>query len=424
MTTWYVDLDATYTDNIANSGIASGSPMGGVCGLQRIVSGIAIGANTFSTGESIFIIGSTYNAVVKLVKITTAAGSGSFTPGNTVTECANTDGTGAVANVSGRVVWRQSTTIVWIEDTGSVAWTAIGTLYVFESAGIVSGDITAVAYPGVNVNVSGTTAGCCKLIGCDASWNELAEGTRITLNPTGCSYALDLTTIAAPYWELKHLASDGTSSNSGIYPNGSSYIYDCKCSNGSARGFRCQSSYSIFHKCVADNNGTIGFNNTTIAKHTMCVAYNNGTDGILTNNASVFLGCLSYNNTQNGINIAASIGVTIMNCVINGNTRNGIISTAGAINNMILGNRITNNDKNATGTYYGINDGSAAGLNREDYNVFYNPLGAGNRNNIEAGVNSLTAADTTEVGYVDVGALDFNLTADAILRSTAIILPS
>jgi hypothetical protein len=53
--------------------------------------------------------------------------------------------------------------------------------------------------------------------------------------------------------------------------------------------------------------------------------------------------------------------------------------------------------------------------------VFYN--NGTHRANIPTGLNSLTASDTTELGYTDRDNDDFNLTADAILRSTAIELP-
>ena len=139
-TTYYVDSNQTYAATTANNGTSSGTPWGGAAGIQRALAAVA-------AGDEIKITNTAAIDLTKLKKITSAsARTGTFTVGATVTQCANTDGTGADANVTGVIAYIESTTVVWIESTGSGAWTATGTRYMFQSTGNYMGHINTVGH--------------------------------------------------------------------------------------------------------------------------------------------------------------------------------------------------------------------------------------------------------------------------------------
>ena len=432
MTTWYVDLDASYTTNIANSGVATNSPLGGVAGIQRIVSGVAVGANTFAAAETINIKYSTgdNNHVAHLIRLTVATGTtGTIAAGDTVhsvtTEGGSTEDAGAG---HGTVVWAPAATptIIWIEAV-SGTWATDAGHYVAkhgdEAATHMDGTISAVAYPGIKLAVAGTTAGRCKIVGCDAAWAELAELTFVALVTTECVDGIN--GQGKSYWELRHISLSGNASGHNVILDAYNLVYDCIFDGSGGDGYESDNGYNTLIFCQASNNGGYGFNGYTADLCINCIAKSNLNGFLAGGGSQTYYDCLAYDNTRSGLAVS-NASCRVIGSVVDGNTRDGIlISGAGA---WVYGCRITNNSV-GTDTYYGLNSTAATNLVMENYNVFHgNGLDVGaeadhDRLNVTIGTRSDHADDDTEQGYTTVGSNIFTLTSAAIGRRISVALP-
>jgi len=425
MTTWYVDLDASYTTNIANSGVATNSPLGGIAGIQRIVSGVAVGANTFAAGESINVRYSTgtNNKVSNLIRLRVTTGtSGTLAPGDTVHSVTTEGGsTPDAGNGYGTIAWVQSATIIWIELV-SGTWAMGAGHYVAklgdEATTHMDGTISDVDLLGVRPNVAGSAAaGHCWLVGCNGvNFTENANRTRVVIDATSCEYFINASILLIPYWGLRHIA--GSNAMYGIFRmDAQALLRDCLASNSGMHGFFLSDNHVLCEDCIATSNGLSGFSCEAYTTLLRCVANSNTQHGFAGNYASSFIDCLAYDNSYSGISDQS--GIVITGCVIDGNKRDGI--TLGAGHDVyIYGNRITNNSYDSA-TYYGINLSTVNPTVFEDYNVFYNNStnatpGTQHCFNVTAGANSLTAASVADQGYTNVGGNVFTLTSVAVGR--------
>ena len=206
-------------------------------------------------------------------------------------------------------------------------------------------------------------------------------------------------------------------------------------------GINNSGSHSMFINCYANLNGLTGFVTGGNNCLWLCRAYQAGFYGYQsTGGNSVFRfcegylctqygfnissydvldNCIAYKNTTSGINIANN-GARIFNCVIDGNTQNGVlITTAAAPLAVIERCRITNNGTG--GTFYGINSTSAFNMTYEDYNVFYNDGSTGIKylNQVQiSGGHSINTTSATDVGYTNRSSTppNYNILPPAILQ--------
>jgi hypothetical protein len=404
-TTRYIDTQATYLANHANTGLV-GSPWGGPGGIKRAL-GLAVAGDTIN-----LISGVNALVVNTLKKITHAAVVGGFAADDFVIETTDvTDGDPPDAGGGqGYVVYADPSGLVtWVEVTAGT-WNTTALRYVWKDSTHYSGAITAVAASGLAANTAGTLASPITVQGTNAA-GVVDEANPAPLNGVGLAAAL-MTTLG--HYIVKNLSIQSPASY-GLQLADSGVAEKVAVANSSSYGLYIQGAYCTVSRCSASSCTTGIYMNDVHSRLLNCVSFSNSVNGIRAPGGSIIDGCLVYSNTQNGIATAAGIGQVIRGCVIHGNTRDGInVATASYSRPVIRYNRITRNG--GGGTYYGIN-ADAAGAVMEDYNVFYsNDLGS--LRNVTAGANSLLAASATEEGYTNLGTTppNFNLTSLAILR--------
>lgn len=203
----------------------------------------------------------------------------------------------------------------------------------------------------------------------------------------------------------------------------------CKFINSGGSGlYLSRGGQWVFIQCVlANNTGSGALINMYANSHKwlFCKFQGNGSSGLYPSSTYVgyiFYGCLSSGNADEGFYDSGGTGVVLggayINCVVDDNGRWGIKEdgTNGLYNTIILGCRITNHASVGYGGLFAA--ANLAPYCIEDYNVFYG--NTVDRSNYPAGDNSETADNTTEQGYVDQANGDYNLTPDAIRRSTGI----
>jgi hypothetical protein len=206
------------------------------------------------------------------------------------------------------------------------------------------------------------------------------------------------------------------------------WIFDnCRFDTAGNYGFDLyQTSWCRFERCRFDNNTFDGISfgsyvGTMILEY--CLFDDNTSRGCETANYTeccIAVGCIFVGNGNEALYLMSDTNY-VLNCVFASSSGDGIaIDATNANQTVIQGCRFAYNGA------YGIDLSAAACDIIEDYNVFYSNT-SGHRNNIAVGPNSLTAASVAELGFTDHESAtwnrDFNLTTDAILRSTAIELP-
>jgi len=207
----------------------------------------------------------------------------------------------------------------------------------------------------------------------------------------------------------------------------------------------------VFINCISHDNGGDGFDlyygsNTPINTFIRCQSYSNtsgwgasyrnavfilceakdnsldGFEGTMTSGPDIYIGCLAHNNGNgtNGHGFDSGTYAVYFNCVSDENDDNGIDLQGGVAS--VIGCRLTDNGKGDS-SGYGLAL-PASKLAVYGWNFLLNNATAATSG---AGLTPIPYnddADTNETagteGYTDAAADDYNLTAAATLRSTAI----
>jgi hypothetical protein len=413
MPTYYVDSNATYAANHANNGTASGTPWGGVGGIQRALS-------LQAAGETINIKAGTELDLRVLKKISHGAVTGGFALDDFVIEVSDTSaGTPDAGGGQGYVVRVVSTTETWIEVTAGT-WNNTGSRYVWKDSSHYSGAISvSPTMPGLTLITAGSaSAGRSKLIGVNASW--AADGTLLLLDGGASGAAANGISSTAAYTQAENVEIRRTVSTGLSCATATDSLFR-RCGThhcgGSNPGMQPGGDRSHVSDVWAYSCTTSGIQLGSYGSARRISSYLNVT-GLLCGNYQQVRNSTIFANTGDGIS-TGSIAVKIAQCVIDGNgvggAYHGVKFTAGT-GHVVEECRITNNGGSGG---YGIYSSAAAGI-RENYNVFYG--NNSNLYNVDAGPDSLTAASTTEEGYTNQGSSDFRLTTAAILRRLSVAL--
>lgn len=426
MATYYCDLDAaSFVDR--SGADSTTNVLTGIGGLQQLIYGQGAISTPLAAGDTVYIKG-TYT-LSRYVKI----------------DCNGKDCTG----------WTIGADVQDL-DNGGASWTGklvatnapIGGVYpmgaspgaddiitVELTAGLTAADVVVaegidnttdtdtqdpLASVGANamyVNRSGSGAAYIKYIGVNSSWSE--DGSCFTIDGGASG------TIPGHLWD--HRGSYTLFRNMVLRRAATRNLY-CSGTN---------TDFCIFYRCIfelAGNDGTyVGnlryptyeqcqwLNNTDkgqeyghySSKYFFCYFSGNWANLYSISQSGLLYGCLFDNSTNLSVDVKVS-GCQVYNCVFNDAGTIGFNVNATGYHTLI-GNRFTNN------TTYGIYGSVSSESSWEDFNVFYNN-GTNYSNIFQHGGNSLVATNTTEEGYTDKANEDYNLTTDAILRSTPLIL--
>ena len=318
-------------------------------------------------------------------------------------------------------------------DNWTDAWVSIQSAYdtaVADDVVYCRGTQTLTVTIDVDINNGDNQTGLIRFIGVEGLLGN--TGTRFILDgnsvAVNCIHGNNIDFVYHENFEFKNATGDGVeSSNTSL-----NWVFiNCSANNNGGHGFDgIQMTNPIYIRCTAYANSTQGFNRGASARMLFCSSHDNtgdGYDAIISGGAVI--GSLFYDNGDKGIENLASTS-SVFNCVINGNTGDGISirSVASGAVIVIEGNRITNHSGvgdiglNCNGetvlhgwNYYEDNDGA----NIQNAAFAIEILDDG------AGTDVEDQADTNE-GYTDKtdGAEDFKLRSDATSRRTAITIPT
>lgn len=272
------------------------------------------------------------------------------------------------------------------------------------SNGIAGIDFTAAA--------SGISTSFNRLIGCNAS--GIADGTRFILSGNGKTNGKinGIKCATSAYWRLEHIEvrECGATGFSGNSPN---WIFiNCKSYGNTGHGFDglMGTSDKSLILCISESNISTGFKGFRNGYYYFCVSKNNGAGGFF-DYANLHYGCIAVNNNGEGFYNHA---IRVIHCIAHGNTTNGFYNSYSNV--QLIGCRATENAEVGFGTsgshitvllacYAAGNTQSDFGIEDTLKDLMFNEVG-------------------TLSGYVDAANGDFNLTADATMRRTAVTLPS
>jgi hypothetical protein len=321
-----------------------------------------------------------------------------------------------------------------IDGTGG-SQPAAGDLVICISANTGGADTSVDETPSSKIDVNGSATGSqaggyLTFRGVNSSGSD--DGSRYHITGTGLGAGEDVLAIAVGIhyvrfenFRLSYAPGDCATYNTS---GGGDYcIWDnCRFDHATTYGIELyKSSFGRYERCLFDNNSDDGAHYATYAgTHIFeyCTFADNGDYGLLTSQyaeALIVVGCVFVGNTDYALSLSGDTNY-VLNCVFASNSSSGISINDNANQVVIRGCRFAYNGA------YGIAADSAYADFIEDYNVFYDNDTA-ELNNVTQGPNSLVASDATELGFTDHESAtwnrDFNLTTDAILRSTARGLP-
>lgn len=276
-----------------------------------------------------------------------------------------------------------------------------------------------------DINSGSDASGYIKFIGCAA--NGDIDGTKFVLDANSAAANCILMAAKEYIWweniELKNATGAGWDATNAYFKN--LVFMNCLSHNNGGDGW--DTYYSnigsiIFLRCQAYSNGGDGFGRMyqPINVYIFCTSRNNTGSGFdttvgATNLESIFYGCVAYNNGANGIKVG---GGFIFNCVSDENDDDGInIATRFGV---VIGNRLTDNGKDATG--YGLN---AVVQTLYGWNFLLDNDSGTTTGKISA-LRYDADADTNETsgteGYTDGAGRDYNLASNATLRRVQVSL--
>jgi hypothetical protein len=249
-----------------------------------------------------------------------------------------------------------------------------------------------------------------RFIGTNASGT--VDGTKFVIDGnSAAATCLDINgvdDITFENIECKNATSHGVTA-SGI----SSYyfFYNVHSHDNGGSGFNLTTNLrtSRFLRCKAIDNTADGWEGLYLSSALFCEATGNGAIGFdNVRNGGHIIGCIVHDNTSDGIRLSNVDDGVIMHCVIDANGGHGVNGSSTRIL-ALLGNRITNN------TGDGLN---ITNKGFEDFNLYLS-----NANSIVAAADLIEIGNslaTGTEGYNDRANDDFNLTASATLRRTAV----
>lgn len=257
------------------------------------------------------------------------------------------------------------------------------------------------------------------------------DGTRAVINGADTYTCTAATTDFWHFENFEFTQMSGSGIDSATSPDWWVFI-NCSFNNNNTHGVNgTELQKGFFIRCAFYANGSHGVFKGDLFKYFFCSFHDNtgsGINNIFGSSVVTLIGCLIYDNGNDGID-GLSDNMVVFNCVINGNTDDGIAAhVSSSVISVVIGCRITNHSGagdiglNANGeivfhgwNYYEDNDGN---------NIQNNALALEILNN-GSGTDVEDQADTNE-GYVSKtdGSEDFNLRSDATSRRTAITIPT
>lgn len=248
--------------------------------------------------------------------------------------------------------------------------------------------------------------------GVNSSWVD--DGTSYIID--GGSTATSLWAMATEFFYFKNIELNNAQNNSIDFEGAANHpmLFDnCKFHNPTNSCFDTYSKGMLFYRCHLTSAGSHGYYRPWFCAFVFCVMSDNTGCGVsFYHFGNTFYGCICHNNGSHGIYIDNDLQSPIFNCVIDGNTGDGLQIDGLTSYGMtpIIGNRITNNAK-------GLDVDAAGNHIFEDFNFYLNNTVAAKEGSPLEGGNSLSSG--TE-GYNNRANNDFNLTSSATLRRTAI----
>lgn len=343
-------------------------------------------------------------------------------------------------------------------DTQSKACTTIATLlaaktlaagdivYCCDSSG--DGTLGETIAAEIDINGSGTNAGgFIKIIGCNASGS--VDGTRYVID--GGANGINIIDAGGNdmlWFENITVQHTGAGTKYGFYnstgtSSGSVFI-NCKAHGCAASGWINSWNYSLWYRCVSENNTGKGFGSNdglcANPKYILCSAVDNGAEGFYYSSYPLYYGCISHGNTDG---IATPVYTSaILNCVVDGNTDDGILigNSTELMVHFVFACRVTN--QNGESTDLGLNCAGEPVITGHNYfeNNGATPSGA-NRNISDAGsapalhyalsleggttTSNVEDQDDTDEGYVSSTnyATDYDAVNPVSVRRVAITIP-
>lgn len=285
---------------------------------------------------------------------------------------------------------------------------------------------------GANLSLNGLsgdeTTGMVRWIGMSDISAGTNDGTRAVLDGVD-TYTCSFSTIS--YWHFENFEFTQMSGNGIDATGGNAFVYiNCSFNNNATDGYDGLSSpYATFIRCTFYLN-TKGCDGASNNRYLFSSFHDNTGTGLdVTSDSYILgLGCLMYDNGDDGV-AGLRASAILVNCVVNGNTDDGIVTEAGGgrFISYVIGCRITNHSGagdiglNANTeilyhgwNYYEDNDGA----NIQNATLALEILDDGSATDAE------DQADTNE-GYTDLtdGSEDFSLRDDATSRRTGIAIP-
>jgi len=398
MTTYYVDMDATYESTCANNGTASGTPWGGASGLLRAVAAVA-------AGETIYVANAPTPADNETV--------------DRLTEMFVTDSSDVSVGdeLVGQDYGATFRVAVIVTNSYLLGETGVDDSWRDYEAFLINGgpeSLNAVgnpSYPGIVISedfaASGdTTSGAITLRGvasdwttdehayldCDSACDGITVGgvdgwhVRYVEIDTPKTYGIKGSSFPY-YWRFEHVkvVNSGDTAWEDMY-GWRTVVFDHIEASGSTQYglYRSPTYGSVIRRSVFVGNGGHGFYGASYQSNLLeSIFSDNGGDGIY---------CYGGDGHVN-----------IGQCVCDGNSGDAIEYAAAPNVGSLNGCRLTNNGG------YGVNAAGAPMVGSCDGNLYYNNT-SGARNNFPSGEHDIDAAGD---GYTDDTNGDFSLTSDA-----------
>lgn len=412
---YYCDMAGDFSTG--DAGTSTGDPFVGPYGLQKAI-------DNATAGEIVAIKGTGH--LKRYCTITVDVDkSGTWAAGDSIENY--TDNGGSLGADFVATLCEITATLLTFEivTSGDKGYSDIdithGVYNITQTDSIGGANCTAKACPGYTFDTNSGTIGSghIKFVGVDSSWEE-GDGTSYLATIDGDSVStnnFNLPGNIARIWFLRLFITDAAGmgiKSTTAYSDSWRFDYVVCRSNGTVGVDATYLSNATYCLCDFSSNTTFGVVRPALSTLLFCKIMNNGSSGIETAYSSTICATLIAKNADHGIHIyAANVSNRILNCIIDGNTNNGVLifSTGSVSNVVIVGNRITNNGA------YGLNfDGVTNDDSEwEDWNVFYNNT-SGARNGLRAnGPNSNYSPGSD--GYIDQSSGDYNLVQAAAISA-------
>lgn len=281
---------------------------------------------------------------------------------------------------------------------------------------------TLTALIDIDINSGTQAGGLIKFIGTNSLGVD--DGTKYVID--GNSAVANIFKVTGKsYISIKNLEIKNATSHGFTWFSAGSIAFENVWShNNGGNGFNIgtQGGQRSWSKCRSYSNTSNGWSGTQSDSFYFCISYSNGAAAwSLSTVSHPLIACIAHTCTTGGfLAFAAGTGQNLLyGCVVN-NCATGVQSynNSNVFQGVVIGCRITNNATKGLQIVTGS-------IIIEDYNYIN---GNGTNVSVEgngirvAGGNSVVGSGTE--GYTAVGSNDFNLTASASLRRTAVAIDS